>query len=326
MIFIKTLDSGKKIGIVIATLLIVLLYSYFVPGWEYLNLVLHTPNLNINRTFLYCVLFVFYLFHCIILYKILEYIFSPTGNIKFMDDQSVSIDYKKKNYTISRNEIKIKDNKILLPLDTGEIRISKHPFQSSADEYNDLLMDLQGSEAGKTLNNAERIPVSSFLIKNPKIKFIIFCVLGFAFMLFFRNITEPFKSDIGLITRTRNAFLEILVTLPFLFLYCFLVYFYFYFTSGIKTIELSPDTLNFKGSQQTILLKREVNEVHVVENAADHKILRILFYTKDKNTYSLNFVTPKVVNAIGNYWEVDTLSPEIAVGTNKNQIKKIYKL
>ncbi|MCQ9640017.1 hypothetical protein MP478_11530 [Chryseobacterium sp. WG14] len=326
MIFIKTLNSGKKIGVVLAALFIVLIYSYFVPGWEYLDFVLHTPSLKIDRTFLYFVLFVFYLFHCIVLYKILDYSFSPIGSIREVDDQSVSIEYKKNNYTISKNEIKIENNKILLPLKAEKITVSKHPFQSSAEEYNDFLMDLQRGKTSKRITSAEQIPVSSFLIKNPKMKFIIFCVSGFAFMLLFRNIMEPFKNDIGVITRTGNVFLEILVTLPFLFLYCFLVYLYFYFTSGVKTIELSADTLIFKGSGQIILPKKKVNEVHIVENAGDHKVLRILFYTKDKNTYSLNFVTPKIVNSISDYWELNVFSPEIAVGTNKNQIKKIYKL
>ncbi|SDJ91880.1 hypothetical protein [Chryseobacterium jejuense] len=325
MIFIKTLNNSKKVGVVILTLLIVLLYSYFVPGWEYLADVIHSPNLNINSTFLYFVLFLFYMFHGIVIYKILEYIFSSKGSIRFID-QSISIDYKKKSYTLLKNEIRIEDHKIQFPFEGNKITVSRHPFQSSTQEYNDFLMDLNGDNESKIANTDEQILVNSFLIKNPKVKFIIFVIIGFAFMLLFRNIIAPYKNDIGIITRTKNAFLEILVTLPFLFLYCSLVYLYFYFTSGIKVIELTRDALTFKGSQQFILLKKQIHEVHVVENAADQKVLRILFYTTDKNTYSLNFVTPKFVNSISNYWKLDGFSPEITVGTNKNQIKKIYKL
>ncbi|WP_353151216.1 hypothetical protein [Chryseobacterium sp.] len=247
----KNVEGNTKLRSAIAAFIIILAYSYFVPGWRHISAVRNSPDLAINDAFLFSLLMVFYLFHYFILYKILEKQFS---------------------------------------------------VKTSADKPH----------------------VSSLLVKNPFLKLIIFFIVGLGFLLLCRNIAEPFKNDIGIIFRAKNAFLEILTTLPFILLYVVLIYFYFHCTSSVKSISVSKDNLTFTGSRHTVLLRKEIKEIHIIEIQQDYKIFRLLFHTKNKNTFLLNPVPDHIVESLQNYWGLLAISP--IVSTNNAQIKKIYKL
>lgn len=324
MIFIKTLNTIKKVGLSVTVILIVFLYSYLVPGWDYLELVGHSIASKTGIGFIFFVLFIFYFFHFIILYQILKYFFSQKISMSFINDDAVEIQYEKKNYKISKKELRTDQNKIIVHSQDMHFTVYKDPFLSNMGEYNDFLRRLQANDSHG--NNTTHFNVSSFLIKNPKIKFLIFAVIGFLWMFFFRHMMQPYQNEIGIITRTKNAFLEIITTLPFLLLYSCLVYAYFYYIAKIKKIELLDKELKFKGSRDVILSKSSINEIHIIENSVGHKVLRILFYTENRNVYSLNFITPQTIRYFNIYFKLDELSPEITSGMKKEEIKKIFKL
>lgn len=324
MIFIKTLNRTKNIGLSVIAVLIISLYSYLVPGWDYLESVWQSVASKTGISFILFVLFIFYFFHFIILYQVLKYFFSQKISMDFINDDTVEIQYEKKNYRISKKELRTDQNKIILHSQDIHFTLYRNPFLSNVGEYQDFIRRLQVNNIQG--NNTTHFDVSSFLIKNPKIKFFIFTVIGFLWMFFFRNIIQPYQNEIGMITRTKNAFLEIITTLPFLLLYCCLVYAYFYYTAKIKKIELLDKELKFEGSREVILPKNSINEIHVIENSVGHKVLRILFYTENRNLYSLNFITPQAIQYISTYFKLDQLSPEIASGRKKEEIKKIFKL
>ncbi|ASW74477.2 hypothetical protein IQ37_13305 [Chryseobacterium piperi] len=324
MIFIKTLNNSRKIGLAVIATFIVFLYSYLVPGWDYLGSIWGELVDRSGIGFILLVLFIFYFFHVIILYQVLLYIFSEKVSINHINNDSVEVTYKKRNHVVSGSALEMDQNTIKLNLEGEHFTISRSLLKSNTQEYNILLNRLK--ENTGVVNTSGDLFVNSFFIKNPKLQFLVFAVLGFAVMFLFRILIEPYKAEIGLITRTRNAFLEIIVTLPFLFLYLFLVYTYFSYTAKIKKIAFTAETLKFEGNKIIPLPKKSIQEIHIIENSVYNRAIRILFYTHDKNLYSLNFITPDIVDHIKKYFKLEQFSSEITAGTKKEEVKKIFKL
>lgn len=174
-------------------------------------------------------------------------------------------------------------------------------------------------------NHTVSFTVNSFLIKNPKMQFVFFTTVGFLWMFFFRNMMQFYKDDIGMFIHAKNALLEIIMAVPFLFIYGGLVYAYFYYTAKIENIELTDKYLKFEGRRKVVIYKNSITEIHVIENNIVQKVVRILIYTNDRNLYSLNFMTLKTIQYITAYFKLEQLSSECRKGIRKEEISRKFK-
>ncbi|WP_160139329.1 hypothetical protein [Chryseobacterium sp. c4a] len=172
----------------------------------------------------------------------------------------------------------------------------------------------------------ERISVRSLLIRNPKKKFIVFVIIGFLWMLTVRNITEPYHETIGKLIHTRNALLEIIIALFFIFLYLLIVYVYFHFTSRIRSIGVYSDGIVFEGTNKIFLPETSVSEIHIVKNKTGHNILRMLFYTRHSEIFSLNFINPEIIRVMNTCFNLNERTPTVKTGTKKDEVRLIFKL
>lgn len=172
----------------------------------------------------------------------------------------------------------------------------------------------------------ERISTNSLLIRNPKKKFIVFTIIGFLWMFIVRSITKPYYEIIGKLIHARNALLEIIIALFFIFLYLLIVYCCFHFMTRIRSIGVYSGGIIFEGTNKIFLPKTSVSKIHMVKNKNGHNILRILFYTRHSGIYSLNFINPETIRVMNTCFNLNERTPIEKNGTKKDEVRLIFKL
>lgn len=166
----------------------------------------------------------------------------------------------------------------------------------------------------------------AFLIGNPRTQFCIFALLGFLVLFFFREMMAPYRNEIGRAIRAEGSFLEIVVTLPFVFAYASAVYLYFLISARVRRIEFSDQALRFEGGRTIVLHRHAIDKVRVVENTVHGKVVRIAFHGKGRDLCTLIFSEPRVAASFYSYFELNRRSSDVTPGINREETNKTFTL
>ena len=285
-ILLKTLPTNKNRSIAISVaVLLVIIFSYFVPGWNYLIEVKSYLMQQLGVIIVALLLLSFYFLFVILFYQAICGLFSKNAVMKISQDQIISLFIEGVgDLTINKDQLYIENNVIKV---RGEKQIDlklKNKNRGAA-----LQKILMGKK--KSVQNAARTSFFGGIRTLTEIYFyFIFLLIIYILTAFysFKFIT-PYIADLQILFRAKGALLMIISSLPFIFLFISITYFF------TTIVIFSKNNIDFKYLNNDLSLskrvktfdfpKNDIEKTVFFKNRVTDAIKWLVVYNKSKSNY-----------------------------------------
>lgn len=215
-------DFFKRTIILIVSVVLCVVFSYFIPSWEYLSTHLHFLENHFGEYIPQGIILSFYMFLFFILYKGLlnrfgkDFYISATNN-----DQFILYDENQNEILIERKDFRFTGEKTFsIKKNMSSIILRKHPKGISITSFKQYIdkieepQDLLISFSGRILSMA--ILYMSFAA-------VVIIYMAYAIVLY--KILLPHMEALQILFRAKGLLLMIIVFLPFMAVFLLILYY-----------------------------------------------------------------------------------------------------
>ncbi|MCJ8498298.1 hypothetical protein MVI27_08490 [Chryseobacterium salipaludis] len=284
-ILLTTLPSNnsKSIAFSVAVLLVII-FSYFVPGWNYLIEVKSYVIQQLSLIMVFLLLLSFYFLLFILFYQIICELFSKNAVLKISQDQIITLFIEGiGDFTINKDQLCIEKNVIKI---RGEKQIDLKVKNRNRAALQNLLMRKK-----KSIQNAAR---TSFLggfraLSEVYIYFIFLIIIYTLTAIYSFKFITPYIADLQILFRAKGALLMIISALPFILIFVVAAYFFtnrmFFSKRQINFNFLKTNLTLWTGKKILDFNKNEINKTVFFKNSTNDVIKWIVIYSKTKRNY-----------------------------------------
>lgn len=318
-------DFFKRTIIVIVSIVLCIVFSYFVPGWEYLNTHLHFLENHFGEYIPQSILLSFYIFLFFILYEGLlnrfgkDFYISATNNDQFIvcDENQNEILIEKKDFQFTGEKtFSIKKNMSSIILRKHPKGISITSFKQYIDkikEPQDLLIYFSGR-------------ILSMAIVYISLVASVVTYMAYAIVLY--KILLPHMEALQILFRAKGLLLMIIIFLPFMSVFFLILYYFSQWTflrEQTITIAWSENGMMASIGKHKYEFKKDEIKISVFFiNRLTHLTNRLIIEQKEGKRYMILGKSEDATNYqifIGlyvKYFNIDIENSKTIIGSPKS--------
>lgn len=285
-IILKTVPArNKRLVAFFLAIILVIIFSYFVPGWDYLFEV-KTHLIQLFGLPMICFLLLsFYFLIFIFCYKMIFGLFSKKVVLKISEDQLLTFFVEGDgNFVISKNQLEIDKNIIKI---RGEKNID---LLLKDNNKGALLQKILMKEKNFTNDSAQESFIGGVRsLFEMYIYFIFLLLIYILTAIFSYKFITPYIADLQILFRAKGALLMIISSLPFILIFVSVTY------SFTVKIILGKNKVDYnflnnglslsQGKKNFDLNKKEIEKTVFFINTVSGSIKYFVIYSKSKKNY-----------------------------------------
>lgn len=216
-------DFLKRTVILVASIMLCVLLSYIIPGWDYLNA--HSDNLEIHfgKYVPMGILLMFYLSLFLILYLALFNRFSKSFYISTTNNEQFTVsDGSQNEILIKKEDIQFTGEKTFIIRNVLNTTLRKHPKGLSVRSFKQHINEIKEQHGLRNSFSGTILPMSVVYIS-----LVLVLVFYIAYAIVLYKVLQPHMEALQVLFRAKSPLLMMMISIPFMVVF-FLVMYYLY--------------------------------------------------------------------------------------------------
>lgn len=320
-------DFLKRIIILIVSLLVCVILSYFIPGWGYLNTHLATLESYFGKYIPMAILLLFYFSLFLILYIGLFNRFSRNFYISATNNNEYILSDHNQNETLIRKEDIQFISEKTFRIKNIKATLRKHPKGISVDAFRQYLNEIKNQQAVGSSFSGIILPMSVVYLS-----LAVVFVLYIAYSIILFKLLQPHIDALQMLFRAKSPLFMIMISIPFMAVFFLVMYYMFQQTvlrKQLIKIDWSPNQITASvGSKKYDFKKSEVKTSVFFINRLTHlskwliieqkKGTRYIVLNKDDN----NTDYQEFINSYIRYFDIDIENTITTIGSSGSILMK----